>query len=102
LTLSRVRAHRDAEAADLARSVGARAFTVGEDVFSRDGEYQPHTRDGPLLLARELVPPARNGWSPRRRRPRHRPPDRVRVRTRLQITVGYVRRLAAEELATSQ
>ena len=53
--LAGVRVHRDAEAADLARSVGARAFTVGSDVFFGRGEYQPDTREGSQLLAHELV-----------------------------------------------
>jgi hypothetical protein len=53
--LTGVRVHRDAEAAELARSVGARAFTVGSDVFFGRGEYQPSTRDGSELLAHELV-----------------------------------------------
>jgi hypothetical protein len=50
-----VRVHRDAEAADLARSVGARAFTVGADIFFGRGEYRPDTRSGARLLAHELV-----------------------------------------------
>jgi uncharacterized protein DUF4157 len=53
--LTNVRVHRDAGAADLARSVGARAFTVGSDVFFGRGEYQPDTREGSRLLAHELV-----------------------------------------------
>ncbi|UZN02887.1 DUF4157 domain-containing protein [Cellulomonas sp. S1-8] len=53
--LAGVRVHRDAESADLARSLGARAFTVGADVFFGQGEYQPGTRGGSHLLAHELV-----------------------------------------------
>ncbi|MBD7919947.1 DUF4157 domain-containing protein [Cellulomonas sp. Sa3CUA2] len=50
-----VRVHRDAEAADLARAVAARAFTVGTDVFFGQGEYRPDTPTGSHLLAHELV-----------------------------------------------
>jgi len=54
-SLGDVRVHRDAEAADLAQAVGARAFTTGSDVFFAAGAYQPYTRDGAMLLAHELV-----------------------------------------------
>jgi hypothetical protein len=53
--LDGVRVHRDAEAADLARAIGARAFTAGSDVFFGRGQYQPDTRTGSQLLAHELV-----------------------------------------------
>ena len=43
-SLSDVRVHRDAGAAALARSVSARAFTVGSDIFFGPGEYEPTTR----------------------------------------------------------
>jgi len=54
-SLSDVRIHRDADAAALARSVSARAFTVGSDIFFGPGEYEPSTRGGRELLAHELV-----------------------------------------------
>jgi hypothetical protein len=47
--------HRDAAAAELARSVSARAFTVGNDVFFAPGEYRPSTTAGSRLLAHELA-----------------------------------------------
>jgi hypothetical protein len=47
--------HRDGAAADLARSVSARAFTVGSDVFFAPGEYRPGTTEGSRLLAHELA-----------------------------------------------
>jgi hypothetical protein len=54
-SLSDVRIHADAAAAALARSVSARAFTVGSDIFFAPGEYQPATPGGRELLAHELV-----------------------------------------------
>jgi len=54
-SLSDVRIHRDENAAALARSVSARAFTVGSDIFFGPGEYEPTTRAGRELLAHELV-----------------------------------------------
>ena len=50
-----VRIHTDAEAADLAAKLGARAFTVGRDVFFAAGEYAPQTDAGRELLAHELT-----------------------------------------------
>ena len=50
-----VRVHSDATADTLARSVEARAFTVGSDVFFAEGQYQPGTASGDRLLAHELT-----------------------------------------------
>jgi outer membrane protein OmpA-like peptidoglycan-associated protein len=50
-----VRAHADADAADAARDLGARAFTVGRDIAFADGEYRPDTHAGRHLIAHELA-----------------------------------------------
>lgn len=50
-----VRIHTGAEAADSARALGARAYTVGNDVVFASGQYAPDTRDGQKLLAHELA-----------------------------------------------
>ncbi|MDQ3803241.1 MAG: DUF4157 domain-containing protein [Acidobacteriota bacterium] len=52
---SRVRVHTDARADESARSVGARAYTVGQDVVFAAGLYQPATAEGQRLLAHELT-----------------------------------------------
>ena len=52
---SGVRIHTGTEAASTAQSVGARAYTVGQDVVFREGQYQPDTSDGKWLLAHELT-----------------------------------------------
>jgi hypothetical protein len=54
-SLADVRIHTDGGAAALARSVSARAFTVGSDIFFAPGEYQPATPAGRELLTHELV-----------------------------------------------
>jgi hypothetical protein len=51
----RVRIHRDGTAADLATSVNARAFTLGQHVFFNAGEFQPQTQRGQRLVAHELT-----------------------------------------------
>jgi hypothetical protein len=53
--LSGVRLHTGPEADLLGRSIGARAFTQGRDVFFRDGEYSPGTSSGRALLGHELA-----------------------------------------------
>jgi hypothetical protein len=54
-SLADVRVHTDEGAAALARSVSARAFTVGSDIFFAPGEYQPATPAGRELLTHELA-----------------------------------------------
>jgi hypothetical protein len=52
---SRVRVHTDARAAESARSVKARAYTVGNDVVFGEGQYANETGAGRHLLAHELT-----------------------------------------------
>lgn len=52
---SDVRLHDDANAASLARTYQARAFTVGQDVAFSAGQYRPGSLSGDLLLAHELA-----------------------------------------------
>lgn len=54
-SLSDVRVHDDSIADKLARSVQARAFTTGRDLFFAGGEYRPGTAGGDQLLAHELT-----------------------------------------------
>ncbi len=50
-----VRIHADEVANRLNRSIQARAFTTGQDVFLRQGEYRPGSFEGQRLLAHELT-----------------------------------------------
>ena len=59
--LSRARVHTDGEAAHLASELGAHAFTVGNDVYFNQGQYQPETPAGSHLLAHELTHVAQQG-----------------------------------------
>lgn len=52
---SQVRVHSDAHSDMLSRSIQARAFTTGQDIFMRQGEYRPSDRTGQELLAHELT-----------------------------------------------
>jgi len=50
-----VRVHANAQAADVARVVNARAFTLGSDLVFGSGQYAPDTEAGRRLLAHELT-----------------------------------------------
>jgi outer membrane biosynthesis protein TonB len=52
---SAVRVHDNEKAADAARAIDARAFTVGNDIVFKRGAYQPATFEGRRLLAHELM-----------------------------------------------
>jgi hypothetical protein len=58
-----VRIHTDDRAADAARALHARAFTLGRDIVFGAGEYRPHTRSGRRLLAHELTHVAQQSGS---------------------------------------
>lgn len=52
---SGVKVHTDAQADQLNQSIQAKAFTTGQDVFFRQGEYNPGSRGGQELIAHELT-----------------------------------------------
>jgi hypothetical protein len=52
---SQVRLHTDAEADGLSRQLGAKAFTTGQDVFFREGDYHPDSQEGRSLIGHELA-----------------------------------------------
>ncbi|MDJ0693214.1 DUF4157 domain-containing protein [Mastigocoleus sp. MO_188.B34] len=52
---SGVRVHTGSQSHHLNQSIQARAFTTEQDVFFRQGEYNPGSRSGQELLAHELT-----------------------------------------------
>ncbi|MEG4495438.1 DUF4157 domain-containing protein [Microcoleus sp. D3_18_C4] len=52
---SGVKVHTDAQSDQLNQSIQAKAFTTGQDVFFRQGAYDPGSRGGQELLAHELT-----------------------------------------------
>ncbi|MDZ8085219.1 MAG: DUF4157 domain-containing protein [Nostoc sp. DedQUE12b] len=50
-----VKIHTDSRSDQLNQSVQARAFTTGQDIFFRQGEYSPGSHGGKELLAHELT-----------------------------------------------
>jgi hypothetical protein len=59
--LSAVRVHTGPAADELSRSMQARAFTVGSDIFLARGQYRPDTTSGQRLLAHELTHTVQQG-----------------------------------------
>jgi hypothetical protein len=52
---SLVRVHTGAQAAESARAVNAKAYTIGQDVTFGVGQYTPGTSEGRRLIAHELT-----------------------------------------------
>jgi Domain of unknown function (DUF4157) len=50
-----VKIHADGHADQMSKAVNARAFTTGQDVFFKQGEYKPNSPEGMHLLAHELT-----------------------------------------------
>jgi hypothetical protein len=61
---SRVRVHTDARAAESARAMDARAYTVGQDIVFGAGRYAPGTSQGRRLMAHELTHVVQQRQSP--------------------------------------
>jgi hypothetical protein len=61
---SSIKIHTDAKANSLNRSIQARAFTTGQDIFFRQGEYNPSSSQGQELLAHELTHTVQQGSAP--------------------------------------
>ncbi|MFM2376616.1 MAG: hypothetical protein RLZZ165_1713, partial [Bacteroidota bacterium] len=52
---SGVKVHTDAQSDEMNRAIQAKAFTTGQDVFFRQGAYDPGSRGGQELIAHELT-----------------------------------------------
>ncbi len=52
---SGVKVHTDAQSDQLNKSIQAKAFTTGKDVFFRQGAYNPSSSEGQELIAHELT-----------------------------------------------
>lgn len=60
---SQVKVHTDSQADQLNRQVGAKAFTTGNDIFFREGAYNPGNEAGQRLIAHELTHVVQQGAS---------------------------------------
>lgn len=59
--LGGVKVHTDTAASDAARAVHAHAFTSGQDIYFRAGQYNPGTAGGDKLLAHEVAHTVQQG-----------------------------------------
>lgn len=64
---SGVRVHTDHRADSLSHNLSARAFTTGQDIFFRQGAYQPDNSTGRELIAHELTHVVQQGGDQVRR-----------------------------------
>ncbi len=62
--LGDVRVHTDSTADQLSQSLGATAFTIGSDVYFRNGAYRPASTAGRELISHELAHVAQNSAGP--------------------------------------
>ena len=65
---SGVRVHTGGQADTLNRNLSARAFTTGQDIFFKQGEYSPGSSSGRELLAHELTHVVQQGGGRVRRK----------------------------------
>ncbi len=60
---SNVTIHADSQADQINHSIQAKAFTTGQDIFFRQGAYQPGSQSGQELIAHELTHTIQQGTS---------------------------------------
>ena len=91
---SPVRIHTDTKADGLNQSIQAKAFTTGQDIFFRQGEYQPKTQNGQELIAHELthVMQQAGGTLQRSPIPLQNPPKEISSTANLGATPPIVQR----------
>jgi hypothetical protein len=91
---SGVRVHTDTQSHQLNQSIQAKAFTTGQDIFFRKGEYSPSSRGGQELLAHELTHVVQQNVAAARRMTKLLPPgqsstNQVVQRTRMSKGIEY-------------
>lgn len=75
--LSGVRVHTGSQAAETAKSINARAFTVGQNIAFGGGQYAPESQDGRKLLAHELTHTIQQGGTVKRKEESEQPPSTI-------------------------
>ncbi len=70
IDFSGVKVHTNSTSDKLNRSLSARAFTTGQDIFFKKGEYNPTSTSGRGLLAHELTHVVQQGGAKLQRKPK--------------------------------
>lgn len=85
---SGVKVHTDAQADQLNRSIQAKAFTTGQDIFFRQGTYQPGSQGGQELLAHELTHVVQQNGAVQRKINSGSEPNQTHVKPHITSTSG--------------
>ncbi|MEA5602722.1 eCIS core domain-containing protein [Nostoc sp. UHCC 0252] len=97
-----VRVHTDSESNSLNESIQARAFTTGQDVFFRQGEYSPGSDTGKELLAHELTHVVQQNGSAVQPKSLHVAPKENKLQTKAMPTTSAGYRLPIQLRENSQ
>lgn len=81
---SRVQIHTDHQSHQLNQSIQAKAFTTGQDIFFRQGAYNPASRAGQTLIAHELTHVVQQKGGLVQRHPSHAEEEEVRAKFDIQ------------------
>jgi hypothetical protein len=84
-----VRVHTDSQADTLNRSLNARAFTTGSDLFFKRGAYNPGSSDGQKLIAHELTHVVQQGGSSAKRKTLQRAPHKNVIQRQLKFDQSW-------------
>ena len=79
---SDVRVHTGSKADSLSQQLQARAFTTGQDIFFRSGDYNPDSDEGKKLIGHEMTHVVQQGGAPVSRKPVEREEDTQSVAAR--------------------
>jgi hypothetical protein len=60
---SGVNIHTDSKAVQMNQKLGAKAFTHGNDIYFKEGEFNPESNNGKKLLAHELTHVVQQGYN---------------------------------------
>ncbi|CAN1208610.1 hypothetical protein TUMEXPCC7403_00215 [Tumidithrix helvetica PCC 7403] len=82
---SGVKVHTDSQSDRLNQSIQARAFTTGQDVFFRQGAYDPSSRGGQELIAHELTHVVQQNGNVIQKKPTTTPLVRTTAKTKANI-----------------
>jgi len=88
---SAVRVHTDRPAAEAARGINARAYTLGRDIAFANGEYRPGSQEGKRLIAHELAHVVHQTDTPRPQATlRRQPAEKSRSKPAFPSSVKFV------------
>ena len=87
---SGVKVHTDSQSDQLNKSIQAKAFTTGQDLFFRQGAYEPSSRGGQELIAHELTHVVQQNGNVVQRKPTTTPLARSTAKPKadIQMTMG--------------